>query len=74
LEFRGAPQIFLEEFRSILRKPLGTPIFVPWLQGLVIQKMFKFSETSKSSSKVEQLNFPLDWIGENDQKMKSLRS
>jgi hypothetical protein len=32
-EFRGTQQIFVEEFFGILRNTLGTPIFVPWLQG-----------------------------------------
>jgi hypothetical protein len=36
-EFRRTPQIFVEEFFGILRNTLGTPIFVPWLQGLALK-------------------------------------
>jgi hypothetical protein len=33
-EFPGTPQTFVEEFFGILRNTSGTPIIVPWLQGI----------------------------------------
>ncbi len=51
-EFRGTPQIFVEEFSGILRNTLGIPIFVPWLQGKYLNiyspNIFIFANTKKT--------------------------